>query len=379
MLTTIADLNAYYRDFAPLDELLADDRVSEIMVNGIDQVYKEVNGKLVDSGIKFADKDALVRVIQKLGENAGRRIDSAQPMMDARMQDGSRVNAVLAPVSVDGPSLTIRKFARSPLTAEDLLKVGTYSEAAMGFLQAAVASRLNIVVTGGTSSGKTTLLNILSGFIPDDERIVTIEDTAELQLRQRHVVKLEARIIPQPGEAKVEIRDLVINALRMRPDRIVVGECRGGETMDMLQAMNTGHDGGLTTLHANSPRDTLTRLETMALMSGMEMPLLSVRRQIASAIHLIVQMARLRDGSRRVVKIEEVIGMEGEVVTMQEVFGFVATGTDAQGRTAGELQPLGIRPKMLVRMTEAGIEYPASVAAIWPSQAVWTERRKGKK
>jgi pilus assembly protein CpaF len=379
VLTTIADLNAYYRDFAPLDELLADDRVSEIMVNGIDQVYKEVNGKLVDSGIKFADKDALVRVIQKLGENAGRRIDSAQPMMDARMQDGSRVNAVLAPVSVDGPSLTIRKFARSPLTAEDLLKVGTYSEAAMGFLQAAVASRLNIVVTGGTSSGKTTLLNILSGFIPDDERIVTIEDTAELQLRQRHVVKLEARIIPQPGEAKVEIRDLVINALRMRPDRIVVGECRGGETMDMLQAMNTGHDGGLTTLHANSPRDTLTRLETMALMSGMEMPLLSVRRQIASAIHLIVQMARLRDGSRRVVKIEEVIGMEGEVVTMQEVFGFVATGTDAQGRTAGELQPLGIRPKMLVRMTEAGIEYPASVAAIWPSQAVWTERRKGKK
>ena len=371
MVTNFTD---YYRELAPLDVLLADDSISEIMVNGNEQIYTEVAGKIRESDVKFPDKESLLRVIKLLGDKVGRTIDSAQPLLDARMLDGSRVNAVIEPVSVGGPTLTIRKFARNPLTASDLLNAGTFTPAAMGFLEAAVASRLNILVSGGASSGKTTLLNVLSGFIPSSERIVTIEDTAELQLKQKHVVKLEARQTPDPGEARIEIRDLVINALRMRPDRIIVGECRGGEAMDMLQAMNTGHDGGMTTLHANTPRDTITRLETMALMSGLSLPLLSVRRQIVSAIHLIVQTARLRDGSRRVIKIVEVIGMEGEVVTTQDVFEFVTLGTDAEGRTLGELQPRGVRPRMLTKMNEAGIQYPEAVEKIWPSRPIGRRR-----
>ena len=354
-----------YHEFAPLDVLLSDDRVSEIMVNGPNQVYVEVSGKLVETNVKFANKEALITLIHLLGEKVGRRIGRASPMMDARMTDGSRVNAVLEPVSVGAPTLTIRKFARQPLTAADLMKSGACSVAAMGFLEAAVQTQLNIMVIGGASTGKTTLLNVLSSFIGNEERIVTIEDTAELQLKQRHVVRLEAQRVPEAGEAKVEIRDLVINALRMRPDRIIVGEVRGEETMDMLQAMNTGHNGGLTTLHANGPRDALTRMETMAMMAGLEMPLISVRKQIASAIHLIVQMAR-PSGIRRVIKIVEVTGMEGEVVSTQDIFEFITTGTDAEGRVQGDLQPRNLRPHLLTRMNDAGVQYSAAVAAIWP-------------
>jgi pilus assembly protein CpaF len=364
MTTNFTD---YYRELAPLDTLLADDSVSEIMVNGHDQIYVEMGGRLRESEVKFADKAALLKVIHLLGAKVGRRIDLAMPLLDARMADGSRVNAVLEPVSVGGPTLTIRKFARKPLTAQDLLAMGTYSAAGMAFLEAAVAARLNIVVSGGTSTGKTTMLNVLSSFIGNDERIVTIEDTAELQMSQRHVVKLEARPTTEAGETKIAIRDLVVNALRMRPDRIVVGECRADETMDMLQAMNTGHDGGMTTLHANSPRDAVARLETMAMMAGLEIPVLSVRRQIVAAINIVVQMGRLRDGSRRVTKIVEVVGMEGEVVTTQDLFEFAATGVDAHGRTIGRLEPRALRPRLLARMDEAGIAYPAALAAVWPN------------
>jgi pilus assembly protein CpaF len=307
----------------------------------------------------------LIALIHLLGEKVGRRIGKMAPMMDARMMDGSRINAVLEPVSVGAPTLSIRKFARLPLTAADLIKSGACSVAGMGFLEAAVQSQLNIMVIGGASTGKTTLLNVLSSFIGNDERIVTIEDTAELQLKQRHVVRLEAQRVPEPDEAKVEIRDLVINALRMRPDRIIVGEVRGQETMDMLQAMNTGHNGGLTTLHANSPRDALTRMETMAMMAGLEMPLISVRKQIASALHLIVQLAR-PSGIRRIIKIVEIIGMENDIVTTQDIFEFMPTGTDGEGRVMGELRPRDLRPHLLTRMNDAGIQYSAAVAAIWP-------------
>lgn len=362
-------LSEYYSELAPLDSLLADDTISEIMVNGPDQIYIEVSGRLKESAVKFESKEELVRVIRLLGEKVGRKVDAASPVLDAHMMDGSRVNAVLEPVSVGRPTLTIRKFSRHPLTAEYMLKSGSLTPAALGFLQAAVESRMNIVVMGAASTGKTTLLNILSGFIGDEERIVTIEDTAEMQLKQRHVVKLEARKRPEEGETEVDIRDLVINALRMRPDRIIVGEVRDGEAMDMLQAMNTGHDGSMTTLHANSPRDAITRLETMALMSSLNVPLVSVRRQIASAIQLFVQVARLRDGSRRVIKIVEIHGMEGEVVTTQDIFEFTATGTDSHGRIQGALEPRSVRPRLLVKMAEAGVAYPAAVAAIWPRTA----------
>jgi pilus assembly protein CpaF len=361
------DFGAYYREFAPLDTLLADDRVSEIMVNGYDQVYVEIAGKLYESKTKFTSNVELVKLIQAIGAKVGRKIDTAMPMLDARLMDGSRVNAVLEPVAVGGPSLTIRKFSRQPLTAEDLIKNKACTPAGMGFMQAAVQSKLNILVIGGTSTGKTTLLNVLSSFIGDEERIVTIEDTAELQLRQRHVVKLEARKMPEPLESKIEIRDLVINALRMRPDRIVVGECRGGEAMDMLQSMNTGHDGGMTTLHANSPRDALARLETMAMMSDIEMPLLSIRRQIASALDLVVQMIKV-DGQRKVGKIEEIIGMEGDIVSTQAVFEYMPTGVDNAGLTTGELQPKALRPHLMQQMDEAGVECPPAVRAIWPAR-----------
>ena len=362
------DFSDYYRELAPLDTLLADDTVSEIMVNGPNRVYAEVAGKITKSHVRFNNDEALLRVIRLLGEKVGRQVSSAAPLLDARMLDGSRANAVLEPVSVGGATLTILKFSRYPLTASDMLASGTLSPAALGFLQAAVQSHLNIVILGAAGSGKTTLLNMLSGFIGDQERIVTIEDTAEMQLHQQHVVKLESRRKPQPGEETVEIRDLVINAMRMRPDRLIVGECRGGETLDMLQAMNTGHDGSMTTLHANSPRDAITRLETMALMSGMVLPLLSVRRQIVSAIHLLVQMGRLSDGSRRVVKIVELLGLHGEVVTTQDIFEFVPTATDANGHIQGELQPRALRPRLLVNMTEAGVAFPPAVAALWPEQ-----------
>src|SRR5919202_514650 len=300
------DLNEYYAQVGPIEPLVRDDRVTEVMVNGTDHVYVEMNGKVVLTNIKFSDEDQLVNVIQFIVRSVGRRIDERQPLCDARLADGSRVNAVIRPLAIDGPLLTIRKFARDPFQVEDLIRFGSCTEAGFGFLKAAVLAKANIIVSGGTGTGKTTFLNVLSSFIPADDRIVTIEDAAELQLHQEHVCRLESRPKDINGEGEVTIQRLVINSLRMRPERIVVGECRGGEALDMLQAMNTGHDGSLTTTHANTPRDTIARLETLCMMSGMDLPVVVIRTQIASAINLIVQVARLKDGSRKIVYVTEV-------------------------------------------------------------------------
>ena len=359
-------LSEYYAGLRPLDTLLADDRVTEIMVNGHSRVYAEVDGKIVATGIVFADDNALRALIDKIAAGIGRRIDFNTPMVDARLLDGSRVNAVVEPIAIDGPSLTIRKFSRTPLTVADLVRYGTCTDVGFSFLQAAVLAHVNIVVVGGTGTGKTTLLNILSSFIPATERIVTIEDAAELQLEQEHIVRLESRRISSGKEDKVEIRDLVINALRMRPDRIIVGECRGGEALDMLQAMNTGHDGSMTTLHANSPRDALSRLETLVLMAGLELPVKAIRQQVASAIGLMVQIGRLSDGSRRITQITEVIGMENDVVTMQDLFKFEPRGADKTGRIQGEFALTGIRPHTLGKLEAYGIPFPAAIAAVFP-------------
>jgi len=347
----------------PLEPLLADDSITEIMVNGAKNVYVERSGKLERTSVTFESNEHLMRIIERIVAPLGRRIDESSPQVDARLKDGSRVNAVIPPISLIGPVLTIRKFFRVPLQVADLIRLGTATEEVMEFLRACVVAALNIIVSGGTGTGKTTFLNVLSSYIPADERIITIENAAELQLRQDHVVTLESRPPNIEGKGEITIRDLVINALRMRPDRIVVGECRGGEALDMLQAMNTGHEGSMTTLHANNTREGLSRLETMVLMAGMELPHRAIREQIAAAIDLIIQLERLRDGSRRVVAITEVQGMEGDVVTTADIFKFEQVGFE-NGKVIGRLRPTGIRPKFIDRIEQAGIHLPASVFGV---------------
>ncbi|NTV99807.1 MAG: CpaF family protein [Oscillochloris sp.] len=343
----------------PLEQLLADDDISEIMVNGPKRIYIEKKGKLIRTDITFANDDHVLRIIDRIVAPLGRRIDESSPMVDARLQDGSRVNAIIRPLALNGPTLTIRKFRKNPLTINDLVRFGSMNREMADFLEACVKARLNIVVAGGTGSGKTTLLNVLSSFIPEDERIITVENAAELQLVQDHVVTLESRPPNVEGRGEVTIRDLVINCLRMRPERIVVGECRGGETLDMLQAMNTGHDGSMTTIHANSPRDGIGRIETMCLMAGMDLPARAIREQVVSAVHVFVQQSRLQDGSRRVTQITEVSGMEGDVVVLQDIFVFEQTGLDERGKIIGQLRPTGVRPKFIEKFESMNIYLPS--------------------
>jgi pilus assembly protein CpaF len=349
--------------FGPLQSLLEDDTITEIMVNGPKNIYIERKGKIHRVPITFESNDHVMRIIDRIVAPLGRRIDESSPYVDARLPDGSRVNAVIPPISLVGPVLTIRKFSKNPITVEQMIQFGSLSAEAVQFLKACVEARLNIIISGGTGSGKTTLLNVLSSFIPADERILTIENAAELQLRQEHVVTLESRPPNIEGRGEITIRDLVINALRMRPERIIVGECRGGETLDMLQAMNTGHDGSMTTAHANSPRDALARIETMCLMAGMDLPVRAIREQVASAVDVIVQQERMRDGTRKVTTIAEVSGMEGEVITMTDIFTFEQTGTE-NGRIVGRLRPTGLRPKFMDKIEAAGIQLPPSIFGI---------------
>jgi pilus assembly protein CpaF len=366
----VAELLAY----GPIEPLLHDDSVTEIMVNGPDQVWIERAGKLVETDIKFDGDEHVRRIIDRIIAPLGRRCDEASPMVDARLPDGSRVNAIIPPLSLVGPVLTIRKFSRDPLTVKNLIEFGSFTQETADFLAACVRGALNIVVSGGTGSGKTTLLNVLSSFIPPDERIVTIEDAAELQLRQRHVITLEKRPANVEGIGEIPIRALLVNALRMRPDRIVVGEVRGPEALDMLQAMNTGHDGSMTTLHSNSPRDTLARMETLVLMAGVDLPHRAIREQIASAVNLVVHQERMWDGSRKVVKIAEVQGMEGDVIILQDIFAFQQTGTDGR-RIIGRLQPTGIRPKFLPKLELHGIRLPPALFGGGLSSRIVSETR----
>ena len=347
--------------FGPIQPLLEDPDVSEVMVNGPKKVYVEKGGKLTKSPITFDDDDHVMRIIDRIILPLGRRVDADSPTVDARLPDGSRVNAVIRPVSIDGPCITIRKFKKDKLSIQQLIDYGSLNANMGDFIRACVLAHLNIVISGGTGSGKTTLLNVLSSFIPEGERIVTIEDAAELQLQQDHVLRLETKVANTDGRGAVSIRDLVRNSLRMRPDRIVVGECRGGEALDMLQAMNTGHDGSLTTLHANTPRDALSRLETMVLMSGMDLPLKVVRQQIASAVDLIIQQTRLKDGSRKVTAITEVVGMEGDTVVMTDVFKFEQTGLGQNGKILGDLKATGIRPNFGPKLEAAGFKLGAEI------------------
>jgi pilus assembly protein CpaF len=349
--------------FGPISPLLQDPTVSEVMVNGPNQVYVERKGKLILTDVVFRDNDHILHIIEKIVAPLGRRIDESMPMVDARLPDGSRVNAIIPPLALKGPTITIRKFSKDPLKIEDLIRFGTLSTEMAKFLDACVKAHLNIVVSGGTGSGKTTTLNVLSSFIPNDERIVTIEDAAEIQLRQEHVVTLETRPPNIEGKGAISMRDLVRNSLRMRPDRIVVGEVRSGEALDMLQAMNTGHDGSLTTGHSNSPRDMLARLETMVLMAGMDLPVRAIREQISSAVNLIVQQNRLRDGSRKLTHITEVQGMEGEVVVLQDIFIFEQKGLDDHGKIIGRFRPTGIRPKFMNKLETSGIRIPDDLFA----------------
>jgi pilus assembly protein CpaF len=354
VLAAIAELF----DFGPIQPLLDDPTVTEVMVNGPFRVYVERKGRSVRTNVRFNDDDHVRRIIDRIVIPLGRRVDADNPLVDARLPDGSRVNAVIAPVAIDGPSLTIRKFGKKALKVEDLIQFGSMTQSLADFLKACVVSRLNIIVSGGTGSGKTTLLNVLSSFIPDEERIVTIEDAAELRMSQDHVVRLETKKPNRDGSGGVSIRDLVRNALRMRPERIVVGECRGGEALDMLQAMNTGHDGSLTTLHANTPRDAISRIETMALMGGIDFPIKVVREQMAGAIQLIVQQARMRDGSRRITHVTELAGMEGDKVILQEIFRFHEEGLDADGKLKGYLRPSGLRPSFCPKLDQHGFKLP---------------------
>jgi pilus assembly protein CpaF len=345
----------------PLEELLRDPDVSEIMVNGIDQIYMERAGKIVLTDHRFLTEEQLRAIIERIVAPLGRRIDEKSPMVDARLEDGSRVNAIIRPLAIDGPSVTIRKFAKTPLTVEDLIRFGAFTPQMAQFFEACILARQNIVISGGTGSGKTTFLNVLSSFIPAHERIVTIEDSAELQLPQEHVVRLESRPSNIEGEGAVTIRDLVRNSLRMRPDRIVVGECRSGEALDMLQAMNTGHDGSLTTVHANTPRDALSRLETMCLMAGLDLPSRAIREQIASAVHLVFQQTRLSDGSRRVTHVSEVTGREGDVFTMADIFLFKQTGLTPENKVLGQFVPTGMIPKFIETLGRRGIKVPREI------------------
>lgn len=354
--------------FGPIQALLNDDSISEVMVNGPRKIYVERKGKLTLSGVQFANDEHVQRVIDRIIRPLGRRVDRKWPMVDARLPDGSRVNAIIPPCAIDGSTITIRKFSKNRLQVADLIKFGSMTPQMAEFLEACVVSHLNIVVSGGTGSGKTTLLNVLSNFVPSGERIVTIEDSAELQLAQDHVVRLEAKPAEIDGSGKVAIRDLVINSLRMRPERIVVGECRSGEALDMLQAMNTGHDGSLTTLHANTPRDALARLETMSMMAGMDMPLDVIRQQIASAIHLIVQQTRLDDGSRKVSHVTEVQGMEGNTIVLQDIFLLDIKGKGPDGKYITEMKPTGVRPSFTRKLEAAGFKLPPSVFGMTPGK-----------
>jgi len=353
--------------YGPIQPLLEDPDVSEVMVNGPKKVFVEKNGKLLKSPVTFDDDDHVLRIIDRIILPLGRRVDADSPTVDARLPDGSRVNAVIRPVSIDGPSITIRKFKKDKLSIQQLVEFGSLTPNMGEFIRACVLAHLNIVISGGTGSGKTTLLNVLSSFIQEEERIVTIEDAAELQLQQEHVLRMETKTANIDGRGAVTIRDLVRNSLRMRPDRIIVGECRGGESLDMLQAMNTGHDGSLTTLHANTPRDAISRLETMVLMSGMDLPLKVVRQQISSAVDLIIQQSRLKDGSRKVTAITEVVGMEGDIVVLTDIFKFDATGIGPNGKILGELRATGIRPIFSPRLEVAGFKLSGEIFMPPPS------------
>ncbi|NCO32859.1 MAG: CpaF family protein [Armatimonadetes bacterium] len=357
----VGDLLNEIAGLGPIEPLLNDPEVSEIMVNGPFQIYVEQHGKLILSDKRFRDNTHVMQIIERIVAPLGRRVDEKSPMVDARLADGSRVNAIIPPLAIKGPTITIRKFSKDPFTMTDLVNFGSLSNDCAQFLKAAVEGRLNIVVSGGTGSGKTTTLNVLSSFIPTDERIVTVEDAAEVQLRQEHVVTLEARPPNIEGAGAVTIRDLVRNCLRMRPDRIVVGECRGGEALDMLQAMNTGHDGSLTTGHANSPREMLSRLEVMVLMSGMDLPIRAIREQIAGAVDIIVQCDRMRDGTRKLTYVTEVVGMEGDVITMQDLFMFKQEGVDDRGKLKGTTIATGLRPKCLEKIIEHGVKLPPTI------------------
>jgi len=347
----------------PLQPLLEDDTITEVMVNGAKNIYIERKGRIHRVPVTFENNDHVMRIIDRIVAPLGRRIDESSPYVDARLPDGSRVNAIIPPISLVGPVLTIRKFSRNPITVEQLIQFGSVTQEAIMFLKACVESRLNIVISGGTGSGKTTLLNVLSGFIPADERIVTIENAAELQLRQEHVVTLESRPPNIEGRGEITIRDLVVNSLRMRPERIIVGEIRDEAALDMLQAMNTGHDGSMTTLHSNGPRDTLARLETMTLMAGMDLPSRAIREQVASAIDLICHQERMRDGTRKITNLTEISGMEGDVITMTDIFVYEQTGIE-NGQIQGRLRPTGLRPKFMDKLEAAGINLPPSIFGI---------------
>ena len=361
--------------FGPIQPLLNDPEVTEIMVNGPRKIYIEKKGHLERTMVVFEDNLHILIIIDRIVSPLGRHIDSDSPMVDARLPDGSRVNAVIPPCAVDGPSLTIRKFRKEKYSMAQLIEFNSLTQGMADFLRACVLGRLNIIISGGTGSGKTTFLNVLSGFIPEEERIVTIEDAAELQLQQDHVVRLETKLANVEGHGVVSVRELVRNSLRMRPDRIVVGECRGGEALDMLQAMNTGHDGSLTTIHANSPRDALSRLETLVLMAGMDLPIKIVRQQISSAVDVIVQMSRLRDGTRKLTAITEVAGMEGDVVTLSDIFKFSQTGVDVDGKILGQLKPTGIRPLFGPRLEVAGLKLSAEIFGATAADILAARRR----
>jgi pilus assembly protein CpaF len=356
-------ISAEILGYGPLQPLLEDDTLTEVMVNGAKNIYIERAGKIFKVPVTFESNDHLMRIIDRIVAPIGRRVDESSPYVDARLPDGSRVNAIIPPLSLVGPVLTVRKFAKNPITFEQLIDFGSITTESLQFMKACVESRLNIVISGGTGSGKTTLLNVLSQFIPGDERIITIENAAELQLRQEHVVTLESRPPNIEGKGEVTIRQLVINSLRMRPDRIIVGEVRDDAALDMLQAMNTGHDGSMTTAHSNSPRDSLARIETMVMMAGMELPVRAIREQIASAVDLIIHQERLRDGSRKVVNITEVSGMEGDIITMTDLFLFEQTGIE-DGKVMGRLRPTGLRPKFMDKIEASGIHLPASIFGI---------------
>ncbi|NBX57151.1 MAG: CpaF family protein [Gammaproteobacteria bacterium] len=345
----------------PLEPLLADPSVSDILVNGAHQVYVERGGKIESTDVRFNDDAHLLNIIDRIVSKVGRRIDESMPMVDARLQDGSRVNAIIPPLAIDGPVLSIRRFGRDTLTMDDLIRLGSISPAIVDVLKAIVLARLNVMISGGTGSGKTTLLNVMSSYIPERERIITIEDSAELQLRQPHVVRLETRQVNVEGKGQITQRDLVRNSLRMRPDRIVVGEVRGAEALDMLQAMNTGHDGSLTTVHANSSRDALSRIETMVAMSGVQFPIAALRAQIASAIDVIVHMERHEDGRRRITSVQEINGMESDTIVMSEIFVFTRSGVDAKGNVLGRFHPTGIVPEFFDRIRKRGLDLPVSI------------------
>lgn len=345
----------------PLETLLQDPTVNDILINGPHHVFVERKGQLMETPVKFKDQKHLLQIIDRIVAAVGRRVDESNPLCDARLKDGSRFNCVIPPLALDGPLVSIRKFSKDPLTVEKLVEFGTLTPQAAQLLRGFVESRLNIIISGSTGSGKTTMLNVLSSFIPDDERIVTIEDAAELQLQKSHVARMETRPPNIEGRGEITMRDLFKNALRMRPERIVVGECRGGECLDMLQAMNTGHDGSLTTLHANSPRDALRRMETMVMMSGYELPSRAIREQMASAVHVVVQVSRLSDGSRRVLNISEVVGMEGDVILLQDIFKYYQYGVDENQKVVGEFKHTGIRPKFYEHMVSYGIEFDESM------------------